>query len=108
MWGSKDLTPGHNRDLRAAVLRVEQSRAQYRVTRSSSFPEVDAGASYTRAYAVGKTTQQSSASLGSTAYEVDLWGRVRSLNRQALENYFATAEARRSAQVSLVAELASQ
>lgn len=103
-----ELALTNNRDLRAAVLKVEQSRAQYRVTRSSSFPEVDAGASYTRAYAVGTTTQQWSASMGSTSYEVDLWGRVRSLNKQALENYFATDEARRSAQVSLVAEVASQ
>jgi multidrug efflux system outer membrane protein len=43
-----------------------------------------------------------------TAYEVDLWGRVRSLNRQALEKYFATDAARRGAQISLVAEVASQ
>ncbi len=103
-----ELALANNRDLREAVLKVEQSRAQYRVTRSASFPEVDAGASYTREYAVGQTTEAWSASLGSTAYEVDLWGRVRSLNKQALENYFATGEARRSAQVSLVAEVGSQ
>ncbi len=108
-----------NRDLRVAILNVEQSRAQYRVTRSASFPTVDASGSYTRAsssavgFPIGGgpssfTYEQWSASLGTTAYEVDLWGRVRSLNRQALEKYFATAEGERTAQISLVSEVASQ
>ena len=106
-----ELALANNRDLRVAVLNVEQSRAQYHITRSASFPEVDAGASYTRAHVAGLNadhTEQWSATLGSTAYEVDLWGRVRSLNRQALENYFATEEGRHSAQISLVAEVANQ
>jgi len=51
---------------------------------------------------------QWSASLGTTAYELDLFGRVRSLNKQALEKYLATEEAQRSAQISLVAEVATQ
>ena len=97
----------NNRDLRVAVLNVEQSRAQYRITRSASFPTVNGGASYARSYMSGTTADQWSASLGSTAYEVDLWGRVRSLNKQALEKYFATAEAQRSAQIALVAQVAN-
>jgi outer membrane protein, multidrug efflux system len=100
----------NNRDLRVAVLRVEQSRAQFRITRSALFPEVAAGASYTLAHAAGSDAdhfEQWNALLGASAYEVDLWGRVRSLNRQALENFFATAEAQRSAQISLVAEVAN-
>jgi len=68
---------------------------------------VDGNGSYTRAYASGRTGDAWGASLGSTSYEVDLWGRVRSLNRQALENYFATAEGQRNAQISLVAEVAN-
>ncbi len=88
-------------------MNVEQSRAQYHVTRSALFPEADGNASYTRAYASGRTADAWSASLGSTAYEVDLWGRVRSLNKQALENYFATAEGQRNAQISLVGEVAN-
>jgi multidrug efflux system outer membrane protein len=118
-----ELALANNRDLRVAILNVEQSRAQYRVTRAASFPEVDASGSYTRsesslaafpqgaAGSVGpssSTSVQWSASLGTTAYEVDLWGRVRSLNRQAMEKYLATAEARRNAQLSLVSEVASQ
>ena len=46
------------------------------------------------------------ASVGTSAYEVDLFGRVRSLNQQALETYFATAEAQRGARISLVANVA--
>ena len=98
----------NNLDLRVAVLNVEQSRAQYRITRSASLPTVNGSASYTRSHADGVTAEQWNASLGTVAYEVDFWGRVRSLNRQALEKYFATDAARRSAQVSLVAEVATE
>jgi len=101
-----EVALANNRDLRGAVLKVEQSRAQYHVTRSALLPTVDGSASYTRAYATGRTADSWSASLGATAYEVDLWGRVRSLNQQALESYFATAEGQRNAQISLVAEVA--
>jgi multidrug efflux system outer membrane protein len=103
-----ELALTNNLDFRVAMLNVEQSQAQYRITRSASFPTVDAGGSFTRSYAAGVTANQWSASLGTTAYEVDLFGRVRSLNRQALEKYFATVEARRSAQITLVAEVATQ
>jgi multidrug efflux system outer membrane protein len=110
----------NNLDLRAAVLNVELSRAEYRVTRSQLLPTVDATGSYTRSRSssVGFpgggggsssfTSTEWNASLGTTAYEVDLFGRVRSLNRQALEQYFALAEARRNAQISLVAEVATE
>ena len=103
-----ELALVNNRDLRVAMLNVEQSRAQYRITQASSFPSVNGGGGFTRAHAAGTTADSWSASIGTTAYEVDLWGRVRSLNRQALEKYFATGAARRGAQISLVAEVASQ
>jgi multidrug efflux system outer membrane protein len=114
-----ELALANNRDFRVAILNVEQSRAQYRITRSASFPTIDGSGSYTRQYASATSgqgttstgtglSQQWSASLGTTAYEVDLFGRVRSLNRQALEKYLATDDARRSAQISVVAEVANQ
>jgi multidrug efflux system outer membrane protein len=103
-----ELALANNLDFRVAALNVEQSRAQYRITRAESFPTVDGGGSFTRLHAAGVTADSWSASIGTTAYEVDFFGRVRSLNRQALEKYFATAEAKRSAQISLVAEVASQ
>jgi multidrug efflux system outer membrane protein len=102
------LALANNLDFRVAALNVEQSRAQYRITRAESFPTIDGSGSFTRSRAAGVTADSWSASIGTTAYEVDLFGRVRSLNRQALEKYFATAEAKRSAQISLVSEVASQ
>ncbi len=103
-----ELALTNNRDLQVAILNVEQSRAQYRIAQSASYPIANASGSSTRSYAAGQTANQWSASIGSTAYELDLFGRVRSLNRQALEKYLATQEAQRSAQISLVSEVASQ
>jgi len=102
------LALANNLDLRVAALNVEQSRAQYRITRSASLPSVNGSGSFTRSHASGMTADSWSASIGTTAYELDFFGRVRSLNRQALEKFLATAEAQRSAQISLVSEVASQ
>jgi outer membrane protein, multidrug efflux system len=102
------LALANNRDLRVAILNVEQNRAQYRITRSASFPEVDAGGSYTRSGNFHTSADLWNASIGTTAYEVDLFGRVRSLNRQALEKFLATDEARRGAQITLIGEVATQ
>jgi multidrug efflux system outer membrane protein len=106
----------NNRDLRVAVLNVELSQAQYRVTRATLYPQVDATGSYTRqrspSYLLfpgeSVVNSQYSAGVGTTAYELDLFGRVRSLKKQALENYFATEEARRNAQLALVAAVATE
>lgn len=103
-----ELALTNNLDLRVAALNVEQSRAQYRITRSASFPQIDGSGSFTRSHAEGVTASQWSASIGTTAYEIDLFGRVRSLNRQALEKFLATDEARRATQISLVAEVATE
>jgi multidrug efflux system outer membrane protein len=103
-----NLALSNNLDLRVAVLNVEESRAEYRITRSASFPAVEGSGSYARSHAAGLDTREWNASLGTTAWELDLFGRVRSLNRQALEKYFATAEARRSEQVALIAQVATE
>jgi multidrug efflux system outer membrane protein len=98
----------NNLDLRIATLKVEQSQAQYRITRSAIYPGLDATASFTRSHNAGHSGNTWSASLGNTAYEVDLFGRVRSLNQKNLESFFATEEACRSARISLVAQVARQ
>jgi multidrug efflux system outer membrane protein len=106
----------NNRDLRVAVLNVEVSQAQYRIQRANLFPQVDANGSFTRqrspAYELfpgePAINNQFNVSLGTTSYEFDLFGRIRSLKAQALETYFATGEARRSAQILLVSEVAIQ
>ncbi len=104
----------NNRDLRIAALNVERSQALYRIQRADLFPTVNAAGSAVDARTPGVlsttgnpiTTHQYSVSLGFSAYELDLFGRVRSLKDQALEQFFASEEARRSIQISLVAEVA--
>lgn len=109
------LSLAHNRDLRVAVLNIEKARAQYGVQRAGLFPTVSASGGQTAGRTPAELTQTGravtahnySATLGFSAYELDLFGRVRSLNAQALEQFFSTAEARRSTQISLVAEVAT-
>lgn len=106
----------NNRDLRVAALNVEQSRAQYGISRSALFPSIDLSASGSRQRTPGSAASGGTAvesrnfdvSVGLTSYELDLFGRVRSLNHAALETYFASDSARLGAQISLVAEVASQ
>lgn len=105
----------NNRDLRIAVLNIERSQALYRIQRADLFPTVDAAGSAVEARTPGVlsatghalTTHEYSVGLGFSAYELDLFGRVRSLRNVALEEFFATREARRSVQISLVAEVAN-
>ena len=105
----------NNRDLRVAALNIEQARAQYRIERAALVPNLAADASGTRARtpaslsATGQamTASQYSVQGGIAAYEVDLFGRVRSLRNKALEEYFATAEARDAVEISLIAEVAN-
>lgn len=111
-----EMSLANNRDLRVAVLNIEKARAQYRVQDAALFPTVkaSAGGSGSRTPAdlsstgdEALTAHQYSATLGFSAYEIDLFGRVRSLSAQALEQFLSTAEARRSTQISLVAEVAT-
>ncbi len=107
----------NSRDLRVAIAQIEASRSQYRVQRAALLPTIDAsvGASTGRDYTglppdlggeyANATTY--SASVFTTAYELDLFGRIRSLTKTALQTYLATEEARRSTQISLVAEVAT-
>lgn len=105
----------NNRDLRVATLNVEAARAQYRIRRSDLVPSIDAQgqANNQRVPASVSPTGESelnrsySAGLGVTAFELDLFGRVRSLRRAALEDFFAIAENRTAAQLALVSEVAT-
>ena len=105
----------NNRDLRIAALHVEQSRAQYRIQRAEIFPGVQGDASAVRQRFSGAVTAFNGGSVLTTysldvgaAYEVDLFGRVRSLKREALEKYFATDEALKSVQIALVSQVAAE
>ncbi|MBS7326261.1 MAG: efflux transporter outer membrane subunit [Thiopseudomonas sp.] len=104
----------HNRDLRVAALNVEAFRAQYRIQRSALLPSVDASGSGThqripdKASATGSayTSHQYVAGIGVSAWELDFFGRIRSLKDSALQSYFASEQARRGAELSLVSSVA--
>ncbi|MFO1217870.1 MAG: efflux transporter outer membrane subunit [Burkholderiaceae bacterium] len=104
----------NNRDLRVAALNIEKARAQYRIQRSELVPTVAAGGSQTAqrtpASVSGTGTDVVSRSyaldVGISSYEIDLFGRLRSLKDEALQSYLATEETRRATHISLIAEVA--
>lgn len=105
----------NNLDLRVATLNIEAYRAQYQIQHAERFPAVSANGSGSRerlpadmsSSGDSQISSQYLATLGISAYELDLFGRVRSLSEQALETYFASEEAQRSTQISLVANVAN-
>ncbi|WP_284945476.1 efflux transporter outer membrane subunit [Acidisoma cladoniae] len=112
----------NNRDLRVAILNISASQAQFRSQRSELFPTIDATTSTTiegqpateAVPQVGEPTSSShytshsySAGLGFTSYELDLFGRIRSLTRAQYQTFLSQVETRRSTQISLVAEVAN-
>lgn len=96
----------NNRDLRVAILNVERARAQYRIQRADRLPSIGAEAAMERVGGDMPGSEQYTAGIGLAAFELDLFGRVRNLGESALQQYLATEEARRAAQLSLVAEVA--
>lgn len=98
----------NNRDLRVAVLNVEKARAQYRIQRADRLPAVGVSAELQRSGGDNRqVTDVYTAGVGIANFELDLFGRVRSLSQAALQRYFAEEENRRSAQLSLIAEVAN-
>jgi multidrug efflux system outer membrane protein len=104
----------NNRDLRLAALNVERARGIYGIQRAELLPTVEATASGSRERLPGiltntghpLTTTQYNVRLGITSWEIDFFGRLRSLKDKALEEYLATEQARRSVQVSLISAVA--
>ncbi|AOK20078.1 multidrug transporter [Burkholderia cepacia] len=97
----------NNRDLRVAALQVAQYEAKYRVTRAALAPSIDVSGSVTNSYSGGAISRSNSVSVGATSWEIDFFGRLSSLKRQALENYLATDASRTSTQLSLIATVAT-
>jgi multidrug efflux system outer membrane protein len=104
----------NNRDLRIAALRIEEARAQYNIQRADLLPAVNLGASGSRARTPAELSPTRSGNVSSSyqvglslaSFELDFFGRVRSLNEAALSQYLATEEAQRAARISLVSEVA--
>lgn len=105
----------NNRDLRAATLNVERARALYRIQQAEILPAVDASGRLLDERVPGTingdgrsyTVKQYRAEVGVTSWEIDFFGRIRSLAQSALEQYFATEQARRGAQILLISEIAN-
>jgi multidrug efflux system outer membrane protein len=123
----------NNRDLRVAALNVATTQARYRIQRADLFPTIQAsgteqaqrfpagvfgistggpggtgsGTTVPTGGAAGNMVRYFTVGVGFTSYELDFFGRVRSLSHAALEQYFSTGETQRSAQLTLVAEVAS-
>lgn len=104
----------NNRDARVAVLNVERARALYQVQEADFFPHLDGRVTGSRQRTSealsnnrsSNTNPQSvRASIGFAAYELDLFGRIRSLNEEALQRYLATESALNAAKLSLIAEV---
>jgi outer membrane protein, multidrug efflux system len=108
-----ELALANNRDLRTAALTIEKTRAMYRIQRADLLPTVNVTGYGTRqqVFANIATFEESvqleyyTVNLGFSSYELDLFGRIRSLKERALQQYLATAQARRSMQISLAAEI---
>jgi len=103
------LALANNRDLRVSILNIEQARAAYQIQRSERFPTINAAVTGNRV-TTGKDQPINStyqAGLSVTAFELDLFGRVRNLTETALAQYLATEEARKTAQISLIASVAN-
>jgi multidrug efflux system outer membrane protein len=103
----------NSRDLRKAVANIEAARAQYRSQRASLLPHFEASVSGSRARSLNPyggggnsafTTENDSLEVGLSSFEIDLFGRQRSLSRAAFESYLSTAQAARAIHISLISE----
>ncbi|MFK5952526.1 MAG: efflux transporter outer membrane subunit [Desulfobacterium sp.] len=104
----------NNRDLRVALFNIEKAKAAYRIQRADTFPVISGVGSVSRSgvpediSGTGKSVTRSnlSANLAVTAYELDFFGRIGSLNQKALEAYLSTEEAALNTRIALIAETA--
>jgi len=104
-----DLALANNRDLRIAILNIEQARAAYQIQRSNQLPTVGVGVTGQRQSTPADQpfTSVYTAGLQVSSFELDLFGRVRNLSESALAQFLATEEARKTTQISLVAQVAN-
>jgi len=110
-----EISLKNNRDLRVAMLNVAQVQAQYRIQRAALLPQVSGFADASHSRTPGGLTQSGRPLVTHTyevgvsaAWELDFFGRLRSLSDAALEQYFATAYARQAAEILLVSQVADQ
>ncbi|HTH97995.1 MAG TPA: efflux transporter outer membrane subunit [Stellaceae bacterium] len=110
-----EVALANNRDLRVAAINVDEARAQYRIQRADLFPSLTGNASWERSRTPAKLSPFGHVALGNEAevagnvnWELDFFGKLRSLSHAAFDTYLATAEARKSAELLLVSQVADQ
>jgi len=104
----------YNQDLRSAALRVQQAQAAYRIERSALTPDVTLGVDATRSRTPADISDTGRAiaanefqvGAGISRWEIDFWGRIASLNEEALQEFLATQAGHRAVAISLVAQVA--
>ncbi len=108
-----ERTLQNNQDLNIALLNIDRTKALYRIQQSKAFPVIDVNSSFSRSgtpenisASGSSTTTILSANVGMTAYELDFFGRVKSLNQGALESYLATEEAFYNTRIALISQIA--
>lgn len=109
------LALSHNRDLRVAVDNIEKARAQYGITRADLLPGISAQAQGTRSRSsedlrgAGQSSisEQYTAQLGFTSYEIDFWGRVRNLSDAGLQAFLQSEDNQRNVQIAVVADVSN-
>jgi len=105
----------NNRDLRLAALRVAEARAAYGIQRADRLPTVAVGGQAARSRVPGDLNvtgrpvigNQFDAYVGMSSWEIDLWGRVASLEEAALQSYFSSEAAERAMRLALISEVAT-
>jgi outer membrane protein, multidrug efflux system len=104
-----DVALKNNRDLRVAVLNIDAARANYGVRRADLYPSLGVGLTGQRgpSQTTGQLTTVFTAGIQLSTWEIDLFGRIRSLGNAAAAQYLASEEGRKAAQISLVAAVAN-
>ncbi|MCH7378139.1 MULTISPECIES: AdeC/AdeK/OprM family multidrug efflux complex outer membrane factor [Acinetobacter] len=104
-----EISLNNNRDLRTATLNIQRAQQQYQISKNDQLPTIGANGSAVRQVNPSANPNNPYSTfqvgLGMTAYELDFWGRVKSLKDVALNNYFATQSAREASQISLVGQV---
>lgn len=104
-----DLALNNNRDLRIAALNIQRAQQQYQITENNQLPTIGASGSVLRQDTMNSQNRGAvttyNVGLGVTAYELDFWGRVRSLRDNALDSFLATQSARDATQIALIGQV---
>ncbi|WP_020167407.1 MULTISPECIES: efflux transporter outer membrane subunit [Methylotenera] len=107
-----DLALRNNRDLRVAILRIEEARSVYGIQKADRLPTINGTLGFEKGQSVFAKGQKFEtefyrAGLGISDFELDFFGRVKSLSSAALEEFLSTEEAQNNVKISLISELAN-